>query len=686
MTLRAQTAGRLNRTARLIAIFLACLVCAVSAQAASEPPEESESIDEYQENTVEPYRHTALYAGYRFITPDGPAAAASPYGRLRSGVAGGFSAVTLDSDLKLSVDSAFLHEDDYHTELFFDYRGLLRFHAESQALWSNLLREQVTPGTLTHQNREEDREYGNRTAMTQVDTRIKLGNRPLHLNLGYWELSREGYRQQRFSDHYFGTAANTLITDSIRIDQITREGSLGADAHLGIFDLSYGFRIRDFANQAADSRYPFSASTGDRHSVTPDSRATSHTVKLFTDLSGGLVGSASYNLTQRENNGGQGDAIPSQHPSDLIQTITGDFSYTPSKRHFFALKYRHREIDRTTPTTLTYPYSQIIPPPTGIYTANPGELLIRPSSSSTRDSLTFSATFRPGPKVIYRLEYKAELEERNNIRNAQAVPGSPTEIHSDSRQTHTGTATFYWKPVKGGKLNATYSYATCNNPAYAASFSDRHTGKLLATYTNSARWGLAANYIAQFDSSTHSASTVAPATVSAYNLPRESRSHSANASVWFSPLDRLTITTHYSYLDTDTDQSTLFVALINDPDPLVVTNYHSASHVYGISSTYAVSDPLDISLAFQQVRSRASYSAADRNVVLAGVPGTFNTSGIGNFSKLATIETGLSARADWRINQLLGCSLDYSLRRYDSDGGPYDGSVHSTTVLLKARW
>jgi hypothetical protein len=677
---------RRKSTRWLIAILLVTVSCVTPAFADTEPPEEQEADVEVQEKPIEPLHFASIQSGYRFITPDGPGAAASPYGRLKSGMTGEFSAGTLGSDLKLLVDAAFLNEDDYHSELFFDYHGLVRFHAESQALWHNSLREHMPSLPLTYQPREEDRIYGTRTAISQVDTRVKLGNRPLHLNLGYWELSREGYQQQRFSDHYFGTAANDLITDSKRVDQITREGSLGVDAHLGVLDLSYGFRIRDFSNQAADSRYPFTATTGDRHNTVPNNQVTSHTIKLFTDLSGGLVGSASYNLTQRENNGGHGDAIPSQQPSDQIQTVTGDFTYTPSKRHFFALKYRHREIDRTTPATLQYPFSQITPPLAAIYTSTPGELLVRPSSSSTRDSLTFSATFRPGPKVIYRLEYNAELEERNNIRNSQAIPGSPTDIHSDSRQTHTGTATFYWKPVKGGKLNATYSYATCNNPAYASSFSDRHIGKLLATYTNSLRWGLAANYIAQFDSGSQNASTIAPATVSTYRLPRESRSHSANASVWFSPLDRVSITTHYSYMNTDTDQSTLFAALINDPAPLTVTNYHSSAHIYGISTTYAVSEPLDFSVDLQQVRSLARYAVPDRNFALAGVTGAFSTNGIGEISRLTTIETGVSTRADWRITQHLGCSLDYSMRMYKSGNPLYDGSVHATMVSLKARW
>jgi hypothetical protein len=663
------------------------LLCAGPLRAETEAQEIPEQGADIQETAAEAHRYASVQSGYRFITPDGPTAAATPYGRLTSGVIGGFSAGTLSSDLKLTVNGTFLHEDDYHSELFFDYRGLVRFHAESGALWHNLLREQVNPGTLTLITRDQDLSYGVRTAISQADTRIKLGNNPFHLNLGYWELKREGFEQLRFSDHYFGPDPSFVVTETNRVDRTTREGNIGLDAHLGLFDLSYGFRIRDFSNQAADPRYTFTNSANgsltpgnQAHDVIPDNRVTSHTIKLFSDLSGGLVGSASYNLTQRENTGGHGDAVPSERPSDVIHSVAGDLTYTPTRIHSFALSYRHREIDRTTPASLLYQPS---------LTSATGELPVRPTTSSIKDTLTLSATFRPAPKVIYRLEYNAVLESRDNVLDAQASVGSLTALHSDHRQTHTGTAAFYWKPVTGVKVNASYSYATCDNPANGASFSDRHTGKLLLTYSANGKWGVTANYLAQYDSGERTAFTVSPAPAVTYGLPRESRRNSGNASVWFSPLERLTVTPHYSYLETDTNQSILFTSIIADPMPLVVSNYHSSSHIYGLDAAYAVSEPLDISLAFQQVRSRSRFAPPDRSFTMAtsaGLTGGFNTTGITELTRLNSVETGVSARADWRITPLLGCSLDYSFRRYQSGQSLYDGSVHATMATLKARW
>jgi len=677
----------------LSATLLLSLLCASPLRADIETPDSAEPYAESRETAVETHHHSSVQSGYRFVTPDGPPAAAAPYGRFKSGASGGFSAGTLGSDLKLTVDGSYLHEDDYNTELFFDYGGRVRFNAESGALWHNLLREQLNPGSLNLITRDQDVTYGVRTAITRADTRIKLGNNPFHLNLGYWELNREGFEQLRFSDHFFGTAASSVITESKRVDRITREGSVGLDAHLGLFDLSYGFRIRDFSNQAADPRYAFTNAAGgtltpgtQAHDVIPDNRVTSHTIKLFSDLSGGLVGSASYNLTQRENSGGHGEAAPSERPSDVIHSLAGDISYTPSKRHSFAIKYRRREIDRSSPAEVFYPYSQIPAAPPGVYTTVPGVLLVRPATSSVKDTLTFSATFRPAPKVTYRLEYNAELEARDNVPDAQAAAGSPSALHSDSRQTHTGTAYFYWKPVSGVKVNASYSYAACDNPSYGASFSGRHTGKLLVTYASNGKWGVTGSYLARYESGERTAFTLSPAPVAAYGLPRESRTASVNANVWFSPLKRVTVTAHYSYLEADIDQSILFTSLIADPAPAVVSNYRSSSHIYGIDAVYAVIEPLDLSLAFQQVRSQARFEVPDRSFTLAGVAGVFNTAGITGLTSLDSTETGLSARADWRITALLGCSLDYNFRMYASGQPLYDGSVHTTMATLKARW
>jgi len=696
MTRRTQTTTMLRyRYLWVFTALLLSLLLAGPVQAETDALESPDSPEETREGAVETVRYATVQGGYRFITPDGPTAAASPYGRNRSGMTGAAAAGTLGRDLKLTVDGSFLHEDDYHAELFFDYGGLVRFHAESVTLWHNLLREQIDPGTLTLLRLDQDENYGVRSSINQADTRLKLGNNPFHLNLGFWELKREGYEQLRFSDHYFGAGASSVITGSNRIDRSTREGRVGLDAHLGLFDLSYAFRIRDFTNAVPAPLYGYGNTGGgalvpgtQAHDVIPDSRVTSHTVKLFSDLSGGLVGSASYTLTRRENTGGRAETVPAGRPSDILHSAAGDLTYTPSKRHSFAVKYRHREIDRDTPASLYYPYSQIPATPPGVYTATPGQLLVRPAASSTKDTLTVSATFRPAPKVIYRLEYNAELEARDRVRDAQAPAGSPTALHSDSRQTHTGTATFYWRPVNGLKLNASYSYATCDEPAYGASFSDQHIGKLLLTYAVNGKWGVSGNYSARYESGTNSAFTVDQNNLRAatYDMPRRHHTDSCNTSLWFSPFERLTVTANYSFLETETDQSLLFASLIADPAPVVASSYNSSSHVYGIDAVYAAAETLDISLAFQQVRSQSTFRVPDRSFTLAGVSGVFNTAGITDLTRLDTTETGVSARADWRITALLGCSLDYSFRMYESGQPGYDGSVHSTTATLKARW
>lgn len=663
------------------------------------PLNEAESEEEAQEGfpkeELQPLTSVSVQSGYRFVTPDGPVAAASPYGRLKSGVTGGFSAASLGSDLKLSVNGLFLHEDDYQSEMFFDHAGLVRFHASSEALWHNLLREQINPGIFVLLNKDSGREYGIRTAATQAETRIKLGNNPFHVNLGYWELTRDGYEQLRFSDVFFGPGASSMISDASRVERVTREGTLGLDAHLGLFDIAYGFLIRDFSNEAADSRYLFTNTAGgaltpgnQAFSAIPNSRVTSHTIKMFTDLSGGLVGSAAYTLTRRENTGGHGDAVPSERPSDTIHNYAGDLSYTPFKELSFALKYRHREIDRDSPITLNYPYSQIpaagvIP---GVYTATPGTLLVRPATDTVNDTLTLSSIFRPDPKMIYRLEYVAVLESRNNVWDFRSA-SNPTAIHSDSRQTHTGKASFFWKPNAAVRLNASYAYTTSDNPVYRDSFSDRHVGKVLLTYTNKGKWGLTGSYLAQFESGESIASTVSPAPVATYAMPRESRNNSANASFWFSPLERLTISTNYSYLESDVDQTILFT---NNPsadnaDPLTATNYHVSSHVYGIDAVYAAMEQLDLSLAFQQVLSVSRFAVPVRSYPLT-FPGTFTTDGITDLTRLDTTESGVSARADWRATAILGCVLDYSFRLFDSGNPIHDGSVHTTMLSLKAKW
>ncbi len=664
---------------RSIILLMAGLAAVQTAWCDDTKPAEDRIVkEETPADSSGEFRQAALYSGYRFVTPVDNPASAAPYQRQKSGVAGGFSAGSFGADLKLSADAQFLHSDDYLAELLLDYSGLYRLKLDSTALWHNLQR--LPPASATAVAAVEmDRgsSYGTRTVISRANNRIKLGNNPIHLNLNYWQLTREGTAQLRFSDYYFDANPNSVVTRSIPVDSVTREGTFGLDAHAGPINVAYSFMIRDFSNQAPDSRDLFvarAAQTGgsQAHDTLNDSRVTAHTFKLYSDLSGGLTASALYSLTHRETGTDRGDARPSSNPTDTLHTAAGDLSYTPFKELTLALKYRRLQIERESPASIYYPFSRIPAAPTPVYTSSAGTLLVRPSNSSVRDTLVLSASYRPLPKAVYRFEYRAELESRDNLPDPQA-PTNPGALRSDSRQTHTGKASFIWKPVNAVKLNTSYSYAVSDNPAYPNSFSERHDGKALLSYTSKGRWGFTASYLGKFErGESNSLQT---------RLPRESLSTSVNSSVWFSPLERMTVTASYSFMQASINQSSLFSSNVAAVPVQTAGAYRSTAHVYSIDTVLALTRMLDLSLAFQQTLSDSRFSASDNSL-----DATLSSIGIGDASRLVSTETGITTRADWHISKHLGCSLGYSFRMYDSGQQLYDGAVHETLLALTGRW
>lgn len=662
------------------------------------------------ERAVDTYRYADAELGYRFITPgeDGGPRSIGLYERLKSGMAGRFSLGTVGSEFKLTTNGTVLHGDDYHVGLALDYGGYVRVSAESEALWHTLQSELLPTGLPSFGTLQSDQNttYGVKSGFTQVETRLKLGNNPVHINASYREYIKEGTEQTRFSA-YLATSPesnreNTLIALGRDVDRKTREGSIGFDAHLGVVDLSYGFRIRDFTNQADDSRYTFDATTNgsllagtQAYNVIPDSRVTSHTLKLFTDMSGGLVGTVAYTLTNRVNEGGHGDVAPSRRPEDTLHLLSGDLTYTPLREVSFALKYRHLEILRDSPQTIYYSSAGIPTNPTLSNTSQAGLLNVRPSTDTTRDTLSLSSSLRPGNNATFRLEYRLELESRDHLREEQSAASDPTALYDDSRTTHTGTAALSWRPYPGLRLNTSYAYASCNNPTWPAAFSERHKGEMLLTYTKNGIWGASTSYLVTHDTGEHTAATtgsttqiVTPSVIGSYVMPREVFNNTVTAGLWVIPVEHLTLSLSYSFLQLDTDQTMLLSSLSNGS--LVATNYRSMAHVYGLTLTYAPTPALDCSLALQQTKSSARFDAGSGSFTICDTSGSnctlYTTAGITDPSRLSTTESSVAFRTGWQFAPHVGCSLEYTFRHFDSNDAYYDGSVHTTLASLKATW
>lgn len=625
--------------------------------------------ESYSQDTLfcEKHSSASLYTGYRFISPDGAASMASPYGVNRSGVTGGFEAAMMGHDLKLRADGQFLHSDDYQSELFLDYSGILRLELEGRSLHHNLTRTSLPepfaipnpadPYWISYNSNPAPAaaELGITSRQDRADLRVRLGDFPGHFSLGYWRFFQQGHDQLVLSDYVWTppdtSAAYTFYDITRRIKQETHQGQIGLDANLGPVGLAYSFKIRDFSNSAPRINVPLTAA------VPSESRVTSHTVRLFSDLSGGLTIAAAYSITQRENTSQRSDLTHSGRPRDTLQQMAGDLSYTPFRQLTLALKYRHLEQDREIPATVTTAYS--------------GTSTVRPGTGSIRDSLMLTSVWRPDRRLTLRGEYRAELISRDNVWTPLTASSSQT-TYNETNQLHSGTIAALWRFWRTARLNADYSYTTNNRPGTLYDFDRRHNGNLLIDWSMGGRWGANLHYRATADQNHRTDSTAwYPDQTSSLVTPRNSLVQSAGTSVWFSPLQRLVLTASYGLLAFDAKQALL---LTPSATAYLTGRYSSLGHVYGLDGVYALDDQWDLSAGLQQVRSSARFTMPS------------SAPAIGSYTRLDTTESSAMARIDWRFAKQFGCMLDYRFSAYRSDDRLYNGDVHSTTVSLTARW
>lgn len=657
--------------------------------AAPSAAEEKELL-EIQEAPAITETHTLMdaYAGYRFLSVNRYGGRAAEYDYLHSSpVLGGF-ANYLGPDTKFSLEGSFLNDKDYHGDLSYDHRGIYRFNLRTESLFHNLDHEPLfspafTLGASSYTPRDLNptEVYGVRVEQDLARFRYKLPQFPAHLNLGYWRMIKEGAAQQRFADQAFEGTPNTIYSQSRAIDRETHEGQFGLDSHLGPVDVIYEFRIREFREHSATpSDTPFIPRLDPvlvmqrnggflEHNENPDSRFYAHTVRLHTSMSGGLVGAASYTYGVRENLSNLADFRGADQVYNIIHNVAGDLTYTPCGMFSMAVKYRRQDVERSNPATLGSLPGLVVNPPVSV----------RQALDTQRDVITTTLSFRPTALLTLKGEYRGEFLSRDNF-SSWVQPGKISTLSfPESSNVHTGTISVISRPIKGLKLMADYRYSTADNPAYPAAFEEKHEGILRVSYNAPNRWGVTAGTRISSENSDHLTATtldlVNPAVV--VPLPRDKKSADATASLWFVPLQRLTVTVSYSLLRSSTDQAVLLASF--DAASRTATNYTNQAQIYAVNATYHLDERLDLALALQQIRSFAQFDPQSN--------GTFDTSNVSELSRQKTVESTLAARADYRFAKNLSCALEYTFRDYDEKNSSlFNGSVNSVMLQLVSRW
>ena len=691
------------------ALLLLFLLSAGSAAAQGEPKESDPEPDRTalsgeavvfggDERVVEPLEQKGGRLGYSLISVDGYGGRASEYGFLHSSRSGGLFYRSLEKDGNFELEGNFLNEHDYHGDLLVDYQGDYRLHLRTESLFHNTDRELLFSPPFTSSqssgapasysaSQDPPANYGVSVTQDLAEFRYRLHNFPLHVNLGYWRLVKEGTVQQRFADVAFEGASNTVYARGRALEHQTQEGHLGLDAHLGWVDLIYDFRVRVFEDRQATPRDPYAvrnlAGAPDQllqHNEDPDSRFLSHTVKLHTSLAGGIVGSASYSIDQRENLSRLTDTSGAKYSEVVLQNLAGDFVYTPCKEFSLALKYRRQQLDNGDRGPIVSSNVNLLPQ----------AQLAKPPVDSTKDIALATLSFKPAKELTVSGEYRGEVLTRNHV---SELPSTTTWALPEDSATQKGSLALLYHPSKGIRVTAKYSYQTTDHPSYGTSFQQKHEGQFLATYTT-ARWGATANLTARRewnDQVEHffvDAPFADPVSYTASApLSRDRATENANLGVWFTPMARVTLSANYAYLHNRVNQGILFtgVDLNQLADPPTAANFTTRSQVYGVNASCAATEKLDLSLMLQQIRSGSSFTPQD--AVFTVAPG--DTSGIQEITRQDTVISSASARGEYRFTRLLSGSLEYTLQDYNEKNpvySAYNGTVHAVVAYLSAKW
>ena len=658
--------------------------------AAAEQPAALQADEREEEEPLETLIHGNAWLGSRFVDVDGNGGRAGDYDYLKSSPTGGLFLSSLGPQRKVVLDGALLNARDYFGDLSLDRKGNYRLHLRTDSLFHNLDNLRLFPapfalaGTNIPVQQDAASRFGIRVEQDLAEVRYRPLRYPFHLNFGYWRLLREGDAQLRFADHEFGSSAtvNRVIARGRRIDRQTHEGKAGFDTHLGPVDIVYLFQIRQFYDSAAVQRDPFVArptrAAGTlEHNVDPDSRFLSHTVKLHSSLSGGLVGAASYTYGKRDNLSRLADTSGAGQSSATLHNVAGDLVYTPLAAFSLALKYRRQTVNLDNPAFITSaaaisPAPQVFP-----FTPVAGVLSVRPSPDTERDQVSFIASYRPLKLLTLNGEYRGEFLHRSNTGPTPMLWNLPEET-----ATHRGSLTLLSRPVKGVRLKAGYSYTTTDHPAYGSSAEESHNGELFVTYNTANAWGATAGYRtgreknSRFSITTLSLDATPPVPVV---LPRDKESHIASGSVWVTPCRSLTLTAGYNFLRTAVDQAVL-ISIVT-PGIATASTFVSQAHLYSLTAAYRLNEEVEFSLVGEQARTTAEFAPE------LVVNGSTDTGGIREISRLRTVENSLSARADYRFSRNLSCTLNYGVRAFDEKDATFrDGTVHTVAASVTAKW
>ena len=431
-----------------------CIAGAYAQEAEQSPSPDVEQVEpEVAEHYVFPVikPEISLTGGYRYVHLNG-SSRVEEYEYLHNSLVLGGELRTVSMDHRLHLDLEVRNEKDYYGDISYAYKDLILFRGVNSTLFHNLDNISLfkfSPPPVLADNMDPDGKYGIKVGISSLLLRFKTPDFPAHLYFEGNFVDKDGTAQQMFYHQFLDRTKNTRTSDRRDIDLLTSVYTVGANSHLGPIeaDLSHSEKRFDVSgDKVLVDSFDATAGTPSRtkgdyfHNSIPELKSSTNTLKLHTTYTGGLVGSATFSKTDKENRDSRATAE--------YLLAAGDISWMPMTRLTFFVKYRHQERDVDNPDTVTVQ---------NLTDLSKYSYAVRDSISSISDSVTGVARYRPLKGVMLKADYTYEDIRRNDAEDWLAIP--------DSTQRQKLSLSGDVKIMSGLKLRAKYTHKDINNPS-----------------------------------------------------------------------------------------------------------------------------------------------------------------------------------------------------------------------------
>jgi hypothetical protein len=680
--------------------------------------------------------------GYRAVSTDGNPGRAAEYSFLESSPTLGLDSRGGSGTQHFIFEGIYLNENDYSAEVHYDQGGLVRFDLRSQRFFHNLDHVPYAPGVpgsrgdadgeastsdgaerIQFEDQDPGEDYGVRLDTNEAHFRGKLKAFPAHLNLRYWRFEKKGDRQLRFVDEGWDDpdfpnpvnpttgVPNTcnvchMQSKTRDIDRVTDEFTASVDAHLGPIDLIVEQLFREFRD-----REPIPVDTFGGHSLrpagqyqhdeNPDARLTETTFKVHTSLSGGVIGAASFTIGKRENRSdlaaGQPFGVDGVSAETDYYKASGDLTYIPSPQWTFNFRYRLLDLDADNSDRLA---------------AYGDEYLVRESVDLRRSSHEAMIAYRPSRNFTLKGEYQLENLHRGNTGGPEVHHGFSAPIGSvpmnidDVWELPEEEVLQRFKvgllaralDSRALKVNLWYQYRTSDDPAYAASYENRHEVFFGSTYSPSNFWGinLTAKALAE-ENDRHKEFLFENDIEKLVELDREREQQDFSLGFWANPISKLSAGLNYAFMRSRIRQDLLFGNDLGNPiaspDPIAahaivdeLVEYSQRVHTVSANASVHLLEELILRVDGYHIRSFAEFSPG---FFVDAPPLDFpaSSAGLKEQSRLDIRQNGLSAGLDWAPAPSWTYSLRYTFDDYeDRDASAFDGTVQTYIASVSRFW